>query len=336
MHRLAYVLAALLVSNVPAQADAVADFYRGKTIGLYVGFPPGGGYDIYARVVAPHLSRHIPGNPNVVVHNMEGGVGVRAAAYLTNVAAQDGTALGLFQDGLTLSKVLGGPGEFDPVKFAWIGRIVSTATFTLVWHTSPVQSVEEAKRNDLTIAATVRNSSSSYVPLALNDLIGTRFKVIRGYQGAAPMALAMERGEVNAHGGFALEAIKASKQDWLTERKVKFLYYLGARPHKDLPDVPGLVDLAVSEKSRRILGLFGGIVDVGRSFAAAPGTPADRAAALRSAFMAMTADREFIADMRKRNLGIEPLSGADLQKIIAAAVATPAELTEQAKRYLGP
>jgi len=331
--RCTLALCAALLCIVPAHAEPVADFYRGKTVGIYIGFPPGGGYDLYARMVAQHLARHIPGSPTIVVHNMAGGVGVRAASYLTNVAAQDGTALGLFQDGLTLSKVLGGPGEFDPIKFAWLGRIVSTATFTMVWHTSPVQSVEEARTREITIAATVRNSSSSYVPLALNDLTGTKFNVIRGYQGAAPMALAMERGEVHAHGGMALEAIKP---EWLAEKKAKLLYYLGGHRHKDQPGVPGLLDLATDDKSRRILGLFGGIVDVGRSFVAAPGTPPDRAAALRAAFVAMAADPVFVADMKKRNLGVGPLSGAEVQKIIAAAVATPKELVQQAGRYLGP
>jgi tripartite-type tricarboxylate transporter receptor subunit TctC len=267
---------------------------------------------------------------------MAGGVGVRAASYITNATAQNGTSLGMFLDGLSMSKVLGGPGDFDPVKFAWIGRIVSTATFALVWHTSPVQSVEQAKKREITISATSASSSSSYVPLALNDLIGTKFKIIRGYRGAAPMALALEQGEVQAHGGFAYEAIQSSKQDWLRDKKVRFLYYLGARPYKSAPETPGLLDLAVDEKSRRILGLFAGAVDVGRSFVAEPGTPPDRVAALRKAFMAMTVDPVFIADMKKRNLGIEPVEGAVLQKIIAAAAATPPDLVAQAKRYVAP
>ena len=131
----------------PAGADAVTDFYRGKTISLYVSFPPGGGYDIYARVLAPHFSRHIPGNPAIAIKNMEGGSGVKAASYISTVTSQDGTSLGLFLDTLTLGKVLGGPGEFDPLKLAWIGRIVSTATVSVVWHTSPVQSIEAAKQN---------------------------------------------------------------------------------------------------------------------------------------------------------------------------------------------
>ena len=336
MRRILPLCAALLLSIMPAKAEAVADFYRGKTVGLYIGFPPGGGYDIYARIVAPHFSRHIPGNPAVTVHNMDGGVGVRAATYIANATAQDGTALGLFQDGMTLAKVMGGPGDFDPVKFAWIGRIVSTATFTLVWHTSPAQTIEQAKAREITMSATSVSSSSSYVPLALNDLIGTRIKVIRGYRGAAPMALALEQGEVHAHGGMALEAILATRKEWLTEKKAKLLYYLGAQRFPSQPDVPGLLDLATDDKSRRIFGLFGGAVDIGRSFVAEPGTPLERVAALRAAFMKMTVDPVFVAEMKKRNLGIEPMEGAELQKIIAAAAATPPDLVAQAKRYFAP
>src|SRR5215471_5019172 len=130
----------------PADADAISDFYRGKSISLYVSFPPGGGYDIYARVLAPHFTRHIPGNPAIVIKNMEGGSGVKAASYISTITPQDGTSLGLFLDTLTLGKVLGGPGEFDPVKLTWLGRIVSTATLAMVWHTAAVQSVKEAKQ----------------------------------------------------------------------------------------------------------------------------------------------------------------------------------------------
>src|SRR6187401_903098 len=141
---------AVLLSTVPsAPADPVADFYKGKTISLYVAFPPGGGYDLYARVVAPHFTRHIPGNPQIVIKNMTGGSGMRAAAYITAITPQDGTSLGLFLDALTLGKVLGGAGEFDPVKLTWIGRIVSTATVSVAWHTSPVQSIEQAKTREL-------------------------------------------------------------------------------------------------------------------------------------------------------------------------------------------
>src|SRR5260370_17659620 len=185
----------------PAMADPIADFYHGKTINLYVSFPPGGGYDIYARVLLPYFSRHIPGNPAIVVKNMEGGSGVKAAGYISTITPQDGTSLGLFLDTLTLGKVLGGPGEFDPVKLVWIGRIVSTATLAMVWHTSAVQTIEEAKQREIIIAGSVPSNSSSFIPTALNDLIGTKFKIVRGFQGSPPMALAMERAELDAAGG---------------------------------------------------------------------------------------------------------------------------------------
>jgi tripartite-type tricarboxylate transporter receptor subunit TctC len=324
-----------LLSILSANADPVADFYRGKSISLYVGFPTGGGYDIYARVLAPHFARHIPGNPSVLVKNMEGGSGVKAASYITTLTPQDGTSLGLFLDTLTLGKVLGGPGEFDPVKLVWIGRIVSTATVAVVWHTAPVQSVEAAKRTEIVIAASVPSNSSSFIPTALNDLVGTRFKVIRGYHGSPPMALAMERGEVHAVGGMSWEAIQVTKADWLAEKKVKILYAQGAQRIKELPDDAGLLDFAVDERSRKLLALLGGSPDIGRSIVAEPGIPSERAAALRRAFMVTMADPAFITDMRKRSLNIEPLSGDEVQKTVAAAVATPKELVAQAKRYAG-
>ena len=318
-----------------AGADAISDFYRGKTISLYVSFPPGGGYDIYARVLAPHFSRHIPGNPVIAIKNMEGGSGVKAASYISTVTPQDGTSLGLFLDTLTLGKVLGGPGEFDPLKLAWIGRIVSTATVSVVWHTSPVQSIEAAKQKEIVIAASVPSNSSSFIPTALNDLVGTKFKIIRGYHGSPPMALAMERGEVHAIGGMSWEAIQTTKPDWLAERKVRILYAQGAHRIKELPDEPGLLDFAADERSRKLLRLLGGGPDIGRSIVAEPGIPGERAAALRKAFMATIEDPEFVAEMRKRNLNIEPLSGDDVQKTVEAAVATPRGLVEQAKRYAG-
>ena len=326
---------AALLAPTSAMADPIVDFYHGKTINLFVSFPPGGGYDIYARILVPYFSRHIPGNPSIVVKNMEGGSGVKAASYMTTITPQDGTSLGLFLDTLTLGKVLGGPGEFDPVKLVWIGRVVSTATVSMVWHTSAAQSVEAAKRQPIIMAASVPSNSSSFIPTALNDLIGTKFKIVRGFPGSPPMALAMERGEVDAIGGMSWEAIQLTKPDWLTEHKARVLYAHGAQRMKELPNDPGLLDFAVDEKSRRILALLGGGPDIGRSIVAEPGIPPERAGALRKAFSETMADPEFVTDMHKRNLEVEPLTGDEVQKIVAAAVATPRDLVEQASRYAG-
>ena len=332
--RLVLACAALL-APAPATADAVADFYHGKVIYLFVSFPPGGGYDIYARILVPYFTRHIPGNPTIVIKNMEGGSGVKAAGYISTVTPQDGTSLGLFLDVLTLGKVLGGPGDFDPVRLTWIGRIVSTATVAMVWHTSPAQTVEAAKQREIIIAGSVPSNSSSFIPTALNDLIGTKFKIVRGFQGSPPMALAMERGEVDAIGGMSWEAIQLTKPDWLAENKARVLYAHSAHRIKDLPDDPGLLDFATDDKSRKLLTLLGSGSDIGRSIAAEPGIPSERAAALRKAFGETMADPEFVADMHKHSLNIEPLSGEAVQGIVAGAAATPTDLVEQAKRYAG-
>ena len=296
---------------------------------------PGGGYDLYARVVAPHFSRHIPGNPQIVIKNMLGGSGIKAAGYMSTVTPQDGTSLGLFLDALTLGKVLGGQGDFDPVKLVWIGRIVSTATVSVVWHTSPVQTIEQAKEREILMAGTVPSNTSNFIPAALNDLIKTKIKVISGFRGSPDQSLAMLRGEVNAIGGMSWEAIQTNHQDWLTEKKVRVFYTQGAKRIKDLPDVPGLLDFAYDERSRNLFGLLGSMPDIGRAIVAEPGIPPERTAALRKAFNATMRDPELIAEIKKRRLGLEPLTGEEVHKIVAASVATPAALVEQARRYIG-
>jgi len=325
----------ILAAAAPALADPVADFYRGKTISLYVGFPPGGGYDLYARVFSPYFTRHIPGNPAIVLKSMLGGSGIKAAGYMTSVTPQDGASLGIFLDAMTLGKVLGGPGEFDPVKLTWIGRIVSTATVSVVWHTSPVQTIDEAKHRELLMAGTVPSNTSSFIPAALNDLIGTKIKVILGFRGSPDQALAMMRGEAQSIGGMSWEAIQQNHREWLDQHLIRILYTQGVRRIKDLPNDPALLDFATDERSRDILTLLGSGPDIGRSLVAEPGIPRDRAAALRKAFMDTVEDADFIADMKRRNLNIEPLTGEDVQKTVAAAAATPKALIEQAKRYIG-
>src|SRR6516162_1904066 len=239
--RLLVCACALAAASSAGAADPVADFYRGKSITLYVGFPPGGGYDLYARVFAPHFTSHIPGNPPIVIKSMLGGSGAKAAGYMSTITPQDGTSLGMFLDAMTLGKVLGGPAECGPVKLVWIGRIVSTARGSGGWHTSPVQTIEEAKKRQILMAGTVASNTSNFIPAALNDLIGTKIKVIMGYRGSPDQALAMMRGEVNSIGGMSWEAIQTNHQDWLSENKIKVFYAQGAHRIPDLPDAPALL-----------------------------------------------------------------------------------------------
>lgn len=333
---LAFLVLAFLAPALAALADPVEDFYKGRQISLYVAFPPGGGYDIYARLFAPHFSRRIPGNPQIIVKNMEGGSGVRAAAYISSVTAQDGASLGLFLDTLTLGKALGGPGGFDPEKLVWIGRMNATATVALAWHKAKAQSVGDAKRNETVIAGSVPSNSSSFIPTALNDLIGTKFKIILGYQGSPPMALAMERGEVDAIGGMSWEALQLEKRNWLDDKLVSILFTQGARRHRELPDVPGLLDFAFDERSTRLLALLGSGPDIGRAIVAEPGIPAARAAALRKAFMEAMGDPVWMAEAQSRGLGLDALPGEAVQAIVAGAAATPKDVLDQARKYIGP
>ena len=245
---------------------------------------------------------------------------------------QDGTSLGLFLDTLTLGKVLGGPGEFDPLKLAWIGRIVSTATVSVVWHTSPVQSIEAAKQKEIVIAASVPSNSSSFIPTALND--SDRHQIQDHPR--LPRVAADGAGDGARRGPCdRRHELQMTKPDWLAERKVRVLYAQGAHRIKELPNDPGLLDFAVDEvaEDSRPARRRPRHRPLDRGRARHPSRA--RAVALRKAFMATMADAEFVADMRKRNLNIEPLSGEDVQKTVEAAVATPRELVEQAKRYAG-
>jgi hypothetical protein len=185
------------------------------------------------------------------------------------------------------------------------------------------------------MAGTVPSNTSNFIPTALNDLIGTKIKVIMGFRGSPDQALAMMRGEVSSIGGMSWEAIQANHREWLTEKKIRILYAQGAQRIKELPNEPALLDFAVDERSRKILALLGSGPDIGRSLVAEPGIPPERAAALRKAFMAAVEDPEFVAEIKKRNLNVEPLSGEEVQRIVEACVATPKELVDQAKRYIG-
>jgi len=199
-----------------------------------------------------------------------------------------------------------------------------------------VQTIEEAKKREILMAGTVPSNTSNFIPAALNDLIGTKIKVIMGFRGSPDQALAMLRGETHSIGGMSWEAIQTNHKEWITERKIRILYTQGAQRIKDLPNDPGLLDFATDGRSRNILGLLGSGPDIGRSVVAEPGISRERAAALRQAFMATMRDPEFIAEIARRNLKVEPLSGDEIQKMVAASVATPKELVDQAKRYIGP
>lgn len=334
--RRAVILTLLLAvaAPVPAGADAVSDFYKNKTINLYVGFGPGGGYDLYARLIAAHFGKYIPGNPKFVVLNKSGGASQKAASYLANVSAQDGASLGMFLDHMTLGIVLRGKAKFSSDQFVWIGRVTPTTTVAFLWHKAPAKSVKDAIGKRITLAATRATSTSAVIPYALNEFIGTQFKPIVGYRGSAAFALAMERGETDGVGAMGWEALKVLKSDWLRDKKINFLWVTSLKRAKELPDVPAIPEFARNADDRKIFIAIASGTNIGRAVAAEPGIPKDRAAALRKAFMEMVRDPVFIADAKRRKLSVAPLDGESLQRIVADVVATPKPLLNKIRTFI--
>lgn len=304
---------------VPAQANE--QFYRGKTIAVVVPSSASGGYDGYARLLARHMGRHIPGEPNIVVQNMPGGAGVRAANHLFNVAAQDGTVIGMLEQALYLRQVLEMPGLVGDVKrYNWVGRLVSNSAVLYAWHTAKVQKIEDAFTNELIVAASGTAPRLNWT--ALNILAGTKLRLITGYEGPATAKIAMERGEVEAVAQ-PWPVIRFENADWLREKKINLLVQTGDR-NRGLEHLPRMVDIAKSEENRKVLEIFAAPAFIGRSFVTTPNVAADRVELLRKAFDSMLKDPEFIADAKKINFEIEPLSGGEMQAHFAATSFAPA------------
>jgi tripartite-type tricarboxylate transporter receptor subunit TctC len=326
-----WIVGSVLVACAIAAPAGAADFYAGKTINLYIGQGPGGGYDLYGRLAARHLGRHIPGNPQVVAHNMPGAGGLKVAQYLFHLAPRDGTALGLAAEALALEQVLEGPGiDYDANRLNFIGRMTAAASIFFTWHESSVKNMADARARESVFGSTGITGITGYTPRALNRLAGARFKVVTGYSGSAAVLLAMERREVD--GGFALwPEFKQQKPDWLRDSKINVLYIVAAARAPDLPDVPTTGELGSTEDARAVLRLLGSTSEVGRALFTNQDVPAERVAELRRAFSAMIKDPAFLQDAEKVGMRIDALSGEDLQKIIGGVTGAPKALVDQAR-----
>lgn len=311
-------------------AAFAADFYAGKTINLYIGQGPGGGYDSYGRLVARHLGAHIPGNPSVVAQNMPGAGGLKVANYMYRVAPQDGTALALAAEAVALEQVLESPGiDYDANRLNWVGRMSSSASIFFTWHASAVKNIADARQRESTFGSSGAAGITYYTPRALNTLAGTKFKVVTGYSGSNDVLLAMERQEVD--GGFALwPEFKQYKADWLRDKKVNILYIVAAARAPDLPDVPTTAELGETDEARDILRFLASTSEVGRTIFTTQGVPADRIAQLRRGFSEMIEDKAFLEDAAKVGLRIDPMSGEDMQKVIVGVIALPKALAAKA------
>ena len=329
-------IAAAALSTPALAQTAEQVFSQKKTVNIYIGYTPGGSYDLYARMVAQHLGRFLPGKPAVVPNNMPGAGSLTAANYVSGVAPKDGTALAIVSETAAMEQALGNPAvKYDATKFTWIGRVASSNNIHLVWKTAKAQSVEDTKNIEMTVAGTGPANMAEAVPRLLNALIGTKFKIITGYPASGPAMLAMESGEVDG-AGTSWAAIKATKQDWLKSGDAKIILQDVPERAADLPDVPALVEFGKTAEDKQWLGLYASGGAIGRAFFGPPEIPPQITKALRDGFATMTKDPEFLADLKKAGLDVEPETPENLAKVVAATVQVPDSVRQRVRAIFGP
>ncbi len=335
-HLLVMTAALLLCVTPPAAAESVADFYKGRTINIIVGFGPGGGYDLYARVLGRHLGRHIPGRPSVTVQNMDGAGSVRAANYVYASAPGDGTVIAAVDQNSPMYQLLGGAGaQFDAVRMQWLGSIANSNGIVYTWHASGIRTIDDARAREVPLGAPGTTSDSYIYPTIINDLLGTRFKPISGYTGTGQINLAIERGEVQGRGGISWVSLKAGSQTWLEGKKINLLVQIGLRKEPDLPDVPLLNDLVQSADAGKIVELITLPTALGHAHWVAPSVPPERVEALRTAYAATLQDAEFLDEARKLNMETRPQTGAQVDALVKQVAATPKPVIDKTARILG-
>jgi tripartite-type tricarboxylate transporter receptor subunit TctC len=324
-----------LAARAAAQLASDSDFFKGKTITLITSTGVGGTYDVVARLVARHMPRHIPGNPTMIVENMPGGGNVLATNYMYNIAPKNGTAIATIHSAMPLQQVLNSGGiRYDCDKFNWLGSTGPQNEVILVWHTAGITSIAQAREKQVVLGGTGAGAGIVLLPIVVNRLLGTKFKIVTGYRTSEDVNLGMERGEVQAR-AFSIGSITSQHPDWISDHKVAFLVQAGVRRDKALPDVPLLTDLAKTDEQRRIFKLISSSPALGQPYVAPPGVPADRLAVLRNAFAATLKDPAFLADASKIRFTIEPMSADEVAQIVHDTVATPPGIVAKAKTAMG-
>lgn len=318
-----------------ARAQSAGDFYRGKTIQMIIGTGEGGGYDLSARLVAQFLPDHIPGRPTIVPRNMPGAGSIAAAEYVYSVAPRDGTVMAIVQPTFLSEKITDRTRRYEPEKFTWLGRVDQSVVMGVIWHTSPAQSVMEATRKQVVIAANGPAGTSATIPWALNKMLGARYKVVLGYDSSANMGLALEKGEADALGSTSWDYLE-TKREWFADGKAKIPYVITLERFRKLPDVPTVLELVDNPLDRNALKLIASTSTVGRAFLSTPGAPPDRVEILRKAFDDLLVDPKFLAEAEKRRLGVDPMTGAELQRIIADVMSQPEDVVERMKEVIKP
>jgi len=304
----ALLLAVLLAAPAHGQDD-VASFYRGRQLRLIVGSAVGGGYDLFARIVARHMVHHISGQPSAIVQNQPAAGGVVMTNQLYAQGPKDGTVIGVPINGLPTAPLLQGGAQFDATRLIWLGSTNREAYVAFVWHTVPVNAIADVAAREVLVGATTLGTTMVDFPLVANEILGTRFKVVRGYQGTPQINLAIERGEVEGMGGIGWASVKAQTPQWISERKIRVLAQYGLTRHAELAEVPTMLELARSQADRQAMTMLFARTEYGRPYFLPPDVPAARVAALRRAFDATMRDAAFRAEAARLQLDVDPLPG---------------------------
>lgn len=327
--------AALAICATPVAAQDVAKFYKGKRVTIFVGFSAGGGYDLYARILSRHMGRHIPGNPGMVVKNRTGAGSMTLTNALYATLPKDGTVMAEIGRGLPTEPLFGNKkAKFDPVKFTWVGSMNNEVSTCVAWHTVPVNTWEDMITRGMVVGGVGRGTDTDAFPIVMNNVLGTKLRLITGYPGGADINLAYQRGEVEGRCGWSWSSVVSTRGKWLKEKKIKVLIQMATAKHPDLPTVPFIMDLAKTEKDKQILKLIFSRQLWGRPFLAPPGLPPERAKALRAAFDATMKDAKFLAETKKLKLEINPVNGETIEKGIKELYGYPKEIIEAAKKSL--
>src|SRR6202167_5504976 len=324
-------LALAVLQCRPATAQTPAEFYKGKTISLITSTGVGGAYDVVARLVARYMPRYIPGNPTIIVQNMPGGGNVLATNYMFNLAPKDGTAIATIHSAMPLQQVLDAGGvRYDADLFNWLGSTGPQNETIVVWHTAGISTLEDETEKEVVLGGTGTGAGIVILPTVVNNLLGTKFKIVTGYRTSEDVNLGMERGELQAR-AFGIDSITSQHPDWFTEHKVTFLVQSGIKRDKRLPDVPLVTELAKNDEQRRIFQLFSSAPALGQPYVAPPGLPADRLAILRQAFAATLKDENFLADAEKIRFDVDTISAADTAAIVHETTHASPDIIAKAK-----
>jgi tripartite-type tricarboxylate transporter receptor subunit TctC len=326
-------LATLQAWPLPAGAEPVEEFYRGRPVSVVVGYGPGGGYDAYARLLARHMARHIPGAPALVVQNMPGAGGLKATQYLYEVAPKDGTAFGTVARGQPLAPLLGNA-SFDALRFTWIGSVSDEASLCLSWHGSKVRTWQDLFSVETLFAGEGQGADPDMFAMALNRVLGARIKVITGFHSTREMTLALQRGEVEGICGVSATTLLGQHAEWLAGGKVNLLAQMALRRDDRFPDVPLITDLAITDEQRQIIRLIVAGQAIARPFFGPPGIPTDRKQALRDAFEKTMEDPEFRAEAQRARMDVNPMPGAQMEAFLRDLYATPKELVQKAAQAI--